>query len=268
MLDHNAGTARHLGAMIGLVIGVAALASTAAAQQTPTPAAPSPLTKSVSAPSDRGKSRPAPDVDGTYTIEGRTGEIRVHRIGGDCLLLSSSEGWEGVGILDHAQYRGVFRVREGPAPADVIFGLHVIDWSRLDAPEVRVEYSVDPPKNRTERWQRVAEGAKGGAPTPRPAAAPSPGGRPALGEYVYVEELPEAFTKVPPNGPPGLEGTVLMQALVLEDGSIGDVKVMKSIPGLDEPAVAALRQWRFKPARTAGKPVAVWVSVPMKFDGR
>ena len=35
--------------------------------------------------------------------------------------------------------------------------------------------------------------------------------------------------------------------------------------GLDDYAVGAVRQWRFKPAMARGKPVAVWVALPVKF---
>lgn len=93
---------------------------------------------------------------------------------------------------------------------------------------------------------------------------------PGLGEYVYVEELPEAITKVPPEYPDiarqaNVDGTVLMQVLVGKDGKVKDAKVMKSVAMLDAAAVAAVRQWIFKPALSNNKPVAVWVAVPMKF---
>jgi len=101
-------------------------------------------------------------------------------------------------------------------------------------------------------------------------APPSDEGMPALGEYVYVEELPEAITKVPPEYPDiarqaNVDGTVLMQVLVGKDGKVKDAKVMKSVAMLDAAAVAAVRQWIFKPALSNNKPVAVWVAVPMKF---
>ncbi len=93
---------------------------------------------------------------------------------------------------------------------------------------------------------------------------------PKFGEYVYVEELPEAITKVPPTYPDiareaGVDGTVLVQALVGKDGKVKDVRVQKSIPMLDASAIAAVKQWVFKPALSNNKPVAVWVAVPVRF---
>ena len=93
---------------------------------------------------------------------------------------------------------------------------------------------------------------------------------PKFGEYVYVEELPEAITKAQPQYPDlareaGVDGTVLVQALVGKDGKVKDTRVVKSIAMLDGAAVAAVRQWVFKPALSNNKPVAVWVAVPVKF---
>ena len=101
-------------------------------------------------------------------------------------------------------------------------------------------------------------------------APPSEDELPKLGEYVYVEELPEAITKVPPEYPDlarsaNVDGTVLVQALVGKDGRVKDAKVVKSVAMLDEAAVKAVRQWVFKPALSNNKPVAVWVAVPVRF---
>ncbi len=94
---------------------------------------------------------------------------------------------------------------------------------------------------------------------------------PKFGEYVYVEELPEAITKVPPVYPDiareaNVDGTVVVQALVGKDGHVKDTRVVKSVQMLDDAAIAAVKQWVFKPALSNNKPVAVWVAVPVKFS--
>ncbi len=101
-------------------------------------------------------------------------------------------------------------------------------------------------------------------------APPSEEDLPRFGEYVYVEELPEAITRVNPLYPDlareaGVDGTVMVQALVGKDGKVKDTRVVKSIPMLDGSAVTAVRQWVFKPALSNNKPVAVWVAVPVTF---
>jgi TonB family protein len=65
-----------------------------------------------------------------------------------------------------------------------------------------------------------------------------------------------------------IQGTVLLQSVVLADGTIGDVSVTRSLDsklGLDEEAVKAMKQWQFKPGTKDGKPVAVRVQVEMTF---
>ena len=116
-------------------------------------------------------------------------------------------------------------------------------------------------------------------PGPAPKApAPQQGTPPQAGEvlpgpddYVQVDELPEAIERAQPEYPKaareaGVSGTVTVQALVLRDGRVGDVRVMRSIPMLDKPAIDCVKRWRFKPARAAGQPVAVWVTIPIRFE--
>jgi periplasmic protein TonB len=66
----------------------------------------------------------------------------------------------------------------------------------------------------------------------------------------------------------GIQGLVGLDVVVLEDGSVGDVKVTKSLDtvhGLDEQAVKAIKQWVFDPGKKDGKAVPVRVSVEMTF---
>jgi periplasmic protein TonB len=93
---------------------------------------------------------------------------------------------------------------------------------------------------------------------------------PKFGEYVYVEELPEAVTKVNPTYPDiareaQVEGKVVVQALVGKDGKVKDTRIQVSVPMLDKSAEDAVKQWVFKPALANNKPVAVWVAVPVSF---
>lgn len=65
-----------------------------------------------------------------------------------------------------------------------------------------------------------------------------------------------------------IQGLVELEAVVLEDGTVGDVTVTKSLDatyGLDQSAVAALVQWQFKPGQKDGKAVKVLVEVEMSF---
>ena len=51
------------------------------------------------------------------------------------------------------------------------------------------------------------------------------------------------------------------------DGRTYEVRVQRSLGmGLDEKAIAAVRMWRFEPARKNGQPVAVQVNVEVNFQ--
>jgi TonB family protein len=58
---------------------------------------------------------------------------------------------------------------------------------------------------------------------------------------------------------------VKVQALVDTFGTVTDTRVVRSIPLLDQAAVTAVRQSRWQAAHTKGRPVAVWVEVPVRF---
>jgi TonB family protein len=67
----------------------------------------------------------------------------------------------------------------------------------------------------------------------------------------------------------GISGDVELEIVVTRDGGVRDVRVLKGLgSGLDERAIAAVRQWRFSPARRLGVPVDVIVEVGVEFTLR
>ena len=110
-----------------------------------------------------------------------------------------------------------------------------------------------------------------GAP-PRPVgpARPLSGGAPDPDAFVATDEPAEPVYTVKAEYPElarqaGVQGTVVVQALVGTDGRVRDTRIVRSIPVFNGAAQDAVRQWRFKPAAAGGVPVATWVSVPMAF---
>jgi protein TonB len=68
-----------------------------------------------------------------------------------------------------------------------------------------------------------------------------------------------------------VQGSVLLEATVLENGSVADIRVLKAMEpsyGLDEKAVEALRAWKFRPGTYQGRPVAVKILVELLFTLR
>lgn len=70
----------------------------------------------------------------------------------------------------------------------------------------------------------------------------------------------------------GIQGVVEVEAIILADGKVGDVRVVRSLDrehGLDVQALTAVKQWQFKPGRTKdGKAIPVLVNIEMSFTLR
>jgi TonB family protein len=65
-----------------------------------------------------------------------------------------------------------------------------------------------------------------------------------------------------------IEGFVRLEAVVLPSGKVGNVKITQSLDkeyGLDDRAVAAVKQWQFEPGRKDGKAVPVRIEIEMSF---
>jgi len=70
-----------------------------------------------------------------------------------------------------------------------------------------------------------------------------------------------------------LQGVVEMEAVVLPDGTVDPsrIKITRSLDptfGLDQQAIIAVKQWRFRPGTFKGQPVAVIVNVELTFTLR
>ena len=64
----------------------------------------------------------------------------------------------------------------------------------------------------------------------------------------------------------GVSGVVMVKCTIDVKGNVTETEVVKSSDAaFDEPAVAALKKWRFKPAQQDGAPVAIKVTIPIKF---
>ena len=63
-----------------------------------------------------------------------------------------------------------------------------------------------------------------------------------------------------------IEGAVLVEAVIDEKGVPTEPKVVRTLDkGLDQKALEAVRQWRFKPGLKDGTPVAVTVKIEVNF---
>jgi TonB family protein len=107
--------------------------------------------------------------------------------------------------------------------------------------------------------------------TPPTAAAPAPGVVYKPGDGVSP---PRVTRQVKPQYPADamkakIEGRVQLELVVLPDGTVGDVTVVRSLhTSLDLEAIKAVKQWRFEPGTRDGKPVPVQVEIELTFTLR
>jgi TonB family protein len=239
----------------------------------------------------------AAGIDGPYLADGDARHPLTISLIADGTYRVEAERWVGVGLSDGKRYWGVYRYRDGVTPPTgaASSGTHLGSVGTDGSIHIHGESANGPGQSFDMVWKpagRRPPNDRRGVPMPgfqhpvwppdRPPIPVAPEGPrievappavpreslPNLGDYVYVEELPEAIKKVPPvypELPRTVDATVLVQALVGKDGLVKETRVIKSVPLLDQAAVESVRQWVFKPAKTKGKPVAVWVAIPVRF---
>jgi TonB family protein len=101
------------------------------------------------------------------------------------------------------------------------------------------------------------------------------------GPFAAAQEAPkEAGSEVPrpkaikqrkPEYPPeaaaqGLRGIVIVELIIDEKGKVESAQIVRSVPGFDEAALAAAREWEYEPTRVDGHPVKVHLTVPITFS--
>jgi TonB family protein len=88
----------------------------------------------------------------------------------------------------------------------------------------------------------------------------------ALTAYpLYRENMPPVYPEIARVR--GYEGVVLVAAEILPNGRVGNIKIRKSsgYTILDQSALEGVKPWKFEPAKKSGKPLTIWVEVPIKF---
>jgi protein TonB len=121
----------------------------------------------------------------------------------------------------------------------------------------------------------LGEGRTGPGSGSRTGPGAGPGDGPFLDGTPGVTSPQLVFERKPEYTPEAMtaraQGAVLLEATVLENGTVGAVRVVRSVDkvyGLDGKAVEAVRAWRFRPGTYQGRPVAVKVLVELIFTLR
>lgn len=262
----------HLGRLLGLVVLAAAVAGATLASPSPAVAT---VTSTLAAPADTtdvvevADEMPVliggleglmgrveyPELQRRAGVEGRTVLQFVVSTEGtvEQLVVARSSGNDG---LDEAAMAAVRPSRFEPG--------------RVDGEPVRVRFAVPI----TFRLPAEAETVGQAEPAPRPQAS-APEGDPDV--MAVVDEQPrligglaglqERVTYPPLARDAGIEGQVIVQFVVDEQGSVQDAVVLRSPDDmLSEAALRAIREARFEPGRQGGVAVKVRFAVPITFS--
>ena len=117
----------------------------------------------------------------------------------------------------------------------------------------------------------VVGGVVGGLPDavpPPPAPAPLPKGPLRVGGQISAPELLHRVEPVYPGVAVAarVQGVAILETIVDEEGRVTDVRILRSAHALlDGAAVAAVRQWRYKPVVLNGVPVKFILTVTLSF---
>jgi protein TonB len=116
----------------------------------------------------------------------------------------------------------------------------------------------------------AADGVPGGIPEGVPVPKPPEEEVVRIGVTVQGE-LPVLVSKVEPEYPEiakkaRIEGIVVLEAIINKDGTVGNIKVLRSLnPILDQAAIKAVKQWKYIPGKVNGKPVNSYLTVTVRF---
>ena len=109
-------------------------------------------------------------------------------------------------------------------------------------------------------------------PNQRPVVPPPDPPRPVA--QVRVADLPVAPRKIVDARPTypeiaraaRVEGTIIMEAVIDTSGRVTQLRVLRSVPMLDQAALDAVRQWRYTPSLYGGHPVSVLMTITVRFQ--
>ena len=210
------------------------------------------------------------DVDQTYQagMELPPGEYRVEVAAEGFKTRREQMKHDGAGSLHRVELERAaaeFRVATVPSGATVRMLDRAITYGpdlELPPGEYRVEVSALGYKTRVETIRH------GNSPTRVRLELEKRG-------YLLLQDdevvSPRLLHKVEPSYAPEarealLEGTVVLQIEIWEDGRMHNPRVLSGLGmGLDERAIEAVRQWRFAPGTKNGEPVRVTAQVEVSF---
>jgi len=107
----------------------------------------------------------------------------------------------------------------------------------------------------------------------RPRGAPgpvNPNGPIRIGGNIHEPRRTQTVEPVYPADAlsAGLSGSVVLEAVIGRNGSVRDLRIVKSVPMLDASARGAVQQWLYTPALLNGAPIEVAMTVTIVYNLR
>jgi protein TonB len=119
-------------------------------------------------------------------------------------------------------------------------------------PESNQPLAAAEPSGPVDGFLDGVEGGRGSAPAPPPPPPPPPPAALVAPVALSGNEPPQYSTRARKER---VEGTIVVSFEVLEDGKVGDVRIVSGPRELHENVVRAVSAWRFRPARRGATPV-------------
>jgi TonB family protein len=119
----------------------------------------------------------------------------------------------------------------------------------------------------------VAPPAAVAAPEAPPAApAVVPTMAPLAGSPMHLQDVDTRPTRISGANPSypreaveaKVSGTVVAKCVITESGSVTGCRIVKGVPFMDQPVLSALSGWRYTPAMSQGKPVAIDLPITIR----
>lgn len=175
-------------------------------------------------------------------------------------------------VMRHAEPMLV-HILPAPAPRPVEIPRSV-PMPNLRPPEIRL---AEPPPIENLFTMRMDEKAAPSAPVvtavatpeaPPSSVVPAPRLEPPRADMAYLNNPPPSYPAVSRRA--GEQGRVMLRVRVDASGSVEAIEVQATsgFPRLDEAALAAVRRWRFVPAKLGERAISGWAVVPISFSLR
>ena len=164
-------------------------------------------------------------------------------------------------------------LRSGAAPAPVdANSFRPMAESFIDAAANAVrQWRYEPPSNGPIAFDVVVRFSRGTvsdrARMPLAAGADARGALRVGGSVKTPQKIVDARPVYPEEArAQRVQGVVIAEVYIQEDGRVGDARILRSIPLLDDAALTAIRQWEFTPTLLNGVPTPVIMTVTVQFS--